>query len=143
VKDSKPKPPSEPDPKSTAESSNRRRLGRVVHDDRGWASLEWHDAPKDSPQRGVLELEDTGRAQTRLKALRDQGAGLKLNSDDTFNPYGRKPESRSPNKGADATPRRDLRKLSKWIKLTRELEERKELERLIAAKAAEDEKPKE
>jgi hypothetical protein len=117
-------------------------LGRVVHDDRGWASLEWHDAP-DNTQRTVLELEDTERAQTRLKELRDQGAGLKLKSDDTFNPYGRKPEGRSPNKPSEAAPRRDLRKLSKWIKLTRELEERKELERLIAAKAAEDEKPKE
>jgi hypothetical protein len=143
VKDSKPKPPSKPDPKSTSDSSNRRRLGRVVHDERGWASLEWHDAPDNNPQRTVLELEDTALAQNRLQALRDQGAGLKVNSDDTFNPYGRKPEGRSPNKSDAGAPRRDLRKLSKWIKLTRELEERKELEKIIAAKAAADDKPKE
>jgi hypothetical protein len=143
VKDPKTNPPPKPDPKGTADSSNRRRLGRVVHDERGWASLEWHDAPDNNPQRTVLELEDTARAQTRLKALREQGAGLKLSSDDTFNPYGRKPEERSPTRPTEGGARRDLRKLSKWIKLTRELEERKAIEKLVAAKLVEDDKPNE
>lgn len=143
MKDPKTNPPPKADPKGTADSSDRRRLGRVVHDERGWASLEWHDAPDNNPQRTVLELEDTARAQTRLKALREQGAGLKLSSDDTFNPYGRKPDERSPTSATEGVPRRDLRKLSKWIKLTRELEERKEIEKLVAAGNVEDDKPKE
>src|SRR5215467_9750907 len=35
--------------------SNRRRVGMVVHDDRGNASVEWHDAPA-GEERPVLEI---------------------------------------------------------------------------------------
>jgi hypothetical protein len=130
VKDLDPKIASDAE-SDTSESSNRRRIGRVVHDDRGCASVEWHDAPANQP-RTVLQLEDTARAQRRLKGLTDNPA-TKAPSADTFNPYQR---------AAGATPaggpRRDLRKLSKWIKMMREVEERKALDQQAAKKPADD-----
>jgi len=88
-------------------------MGRIVHDDRGSASVEWRDAPDDY-ERPVLSIEGTGAA-----------APLSIQSEDTFNPYDRAPEG-----GLGAAPprvggKRDLKKLSEWIKLMREMEERK------------------
>ena len=90
--------------------SNRRRVGTVVHDDRGMASVEWHDAPADF-ERPVLEVLD--------------GTGLTLkNDDESCDPYSRHgatlPRTRPGN-----TTRTDLRKLSEWIKMKRALEERR------------------
>jgi len=87
-----------------------------VHDDRGSASVEWHDAPADY-ERPVLNVENspaTGRGPKR-----DPGR-LSIASEDTFNPYQRSPEERMKNNRP-----RDLKKLGEWIKLMREMEERK------------------
>jgi hypothetical protein len=132
VKDPKTKPPSEGDAKGAGESANRRRLGKVVHDDRGCASVEWEDAPQNYV-RPVLELEDGKRAQTRLKTLRDK-TPLQVAKQDTFNPYQRS----APDRPAEGGSRRDLRKLSKWIKMMREIEERKVLDKEEAEKPRED-----
>lgn len=90
--------------------TNRRRVGAIVHDDRGNASVEWHDAPA-GEERPVLEILDT--------------PGLSLQNDNaTFDPYARHAASLpKPNPG-HAT-RTDLRKLSEWIKMKREMEARK------------------
>lgn len=111
-----------PSPDQGAADNERRRLGKIVHDERGSASVEWHDAPDDY-ERPVLEIEGTG-ARPKLDILT-------IKNDDTFNPYDRSPEpSRGPAR-APAVPhtppggKRDLKKLSAWIKLMRELEERK------------------
>jgi hypothetical protein len=94
------------EPEATPEAE-RRRIGKVVHDDRGNASVMWHDAPSDY-ERPVLEV------------LGDPGLSIK-SDDESFDPYARhRARKRSGN-----TTRTDLRKLSEWIKLTRELEERK------------------
>ena len=92
-------------------NSERRRIGRIVHDERGNASLDWRDAPADY-RRPVLEIESESRGLAIQKAPR------------TFDPYAcaTAPE---PKKAAAAGPRKDLRKLSEWIKMMRELEERK------------------
>jgi hypothetical protein len=121
VKDRNSNTPSKPESADSNESANRRRLGRVVHDDRGCASVEWLDAPADQP-RTVLEIEDTARAQRRLKSLSENPV-TKAPRQDTFNPYQRVPGT-TPAGG----PRRDLRKLSDWIKMMREIEERKALD---------------
>ncbi len=94
---------------SLDEGMERRRIGRIVHDDRGNASVDWMDAPSDY-KRAVLELEDQPGVLSIKKAPR------------TFNPYecATLPE---PKKAAG--PRKDLRKLSEWIKQMREFEERK------------------
>lgn len=86
----------------------RRRIGRIVHDDRGNASVTWLDAPSDY-KREVLELEGE-----RPLAIQTPPR--------TFNPYERStlPEAKRPTGG-----RKDLKKLSEWIKMMRELEERK------------------
>ena len=91
-------------------TGERRRLSRVRHDDRGNAYVEWVDAPAEMVKRPKLELEG-------------QAAGLQLESDRrAYNPYAN--DSGVARKSGNTT-RTDLRKLSAWIKLMRELEERK------------------
>lgn len=132
MKDVNSKPTAQDEAQGDGESANRRRLGRVVHDDRGCASVEWQDAPQNYV-RPVLELEDGAKTKTRLKALRDK-APLTIAKQDAFNPYQRSTQETA----AQAGTRRDLRKLSKWIKLMREVEERKALDKEEAEKPRED-----
>ncbi len=104
------KKPTVTGPSTPSAGTERRRIGRIVHDDRGNASVDWLDAPVDY-ERQVLEIEDGNpHALSIQKAPR------------TFNPYecGTLPEPRKAN-----APRKDLRKLSEWIKMMRDLEERK------------------
>jgi hypothetical protein len=91
-------------------------MGRIVHDERGAASLEWRDAPDDY-DRPVLRIEGSGVKPDEK---------LSIKTEDTFNPYDRKPESSATGTHPLArTGKRDLRKLSEWVKMMRELEERK------------------
>lgn len=101
-------------------------MGRIVHDDRGNAKLEWQAVPDDRSVRlDRIEL-----------ALADDATGRqpKLAVEDYRRSAGTNPYNRVASAGAtdpDATlprssnTRRDLRKLSEWIKLKRELDERK------------------
>lgn len=93
-------------------SGERRRLSRVRHDDRGNAYVEWVDAPAELVERPKLEIqrEPSGR-KLELDAERHAG-----------NPYAS--DSGAVRKTGN-TSRTDLRKLSEWIKMMRELEERK------------------
>ena len=117
-----------PDHNDNKEERNfaRRRIGQIVHDDRGAASVEWRDAPLDH-ERQKLEIEETrgsGRGDTKLR----NGLSLEVRNDDTFNPYDRKPDTFAGVPGAPAGPKggkRDLKKLSEWLKLMRAMEERK------------------
>jgi hypothetical protein len=105
-------------PEQAASPAERRRVGKVVHDDRGNASVEWRAAREDE-ERQVLEV--LGEA------------GLSLKTDEvSYDPYARNRASRTGAKGRTGAtgptgaPRRtDLRKLSEWIKQMRELEARK------------------
>jgi hypothetical protein len=104
-----PVPPEPPD-------SERRRIGKVVHDDRGNASVKWSDAPADY-QRPVLELVEDAAGQPE-NAFNPYGLGA---PGSTTGPH-RTPASK---RSTGNTTRTDLRKLSDWIKVMRELEERK------------------
>jgi hypothetical protein len=86
--------------------AERRRIGRVVHDDRGNASWHFRDAP-------------TGVQRPTLEVLGDPQMTVK--SEETYDPYAR---TRT-RVGAGNTTRTDLRKLGEWIKMMRELEARK------------------
>ncbi|HEY0342395.1 MAG TPA: hypothetical protein VGC34_16455 [Steroidobacteraceae bacterium] len=99
---------------NTSGNTERRRIGRIVHDDRGNATLDWRDAPADY-HRPVLEIEEESHGLAVQKAPR------------TFDPYARAtlPEPKKVTAAAAPPPRKDLRKLSEWIKMMRELEERK------------------
>jgi hypothetical protein len=90
--------------------AERRRIGRVVHDERGNASVSWRDAPADH-KRHVLEVLGEG--------------SLSLKSEETFDPYARPKAEAKARPATGNTARTDLRKLSEWIKMMRELEERK------------------
>ncbi|HYM27459.1 MAG TPA: hypothetical protein VET66_04885 [Steroidobacteraceae bacterium] len=91
-------------------AAERRRIGMVVHDDRGNASVSWHDAPSDY-ERPVLEVLGN--------------PGLSIKHEETFDPYARR-TARKPGGGPNTvTTRTDLRRLSEWIKMMRELEARK------------------
>ncbi len=85
-------------------TGERRRLSRVRHDDRGNAYVEWIDAPAELVERPKLEIQ---REPGELRA---------------YDPYAN--DSGAARKSGNGT-RTDLRKLSEWIKMTRELEERK------------------
>jgi hypothetical protein len=111
MSDRKGKPSASPTDSSGATSIlERRRIGKIVHDERGNARVEWVDAPADG-ERTALSLEET---QPGSKP--EQG----------YDPYqksarGRKVAEEPPPR----PPKRDLRKLSEWIKQMRELEERR------------------
>jgi hypothetical protein len=103
------------------QAANRRRASQIVHDDRGNARVEWIDAG----YAGV-ELE---RAPLTIESTPARGEAAKLsverNRAGGFDPYARVgaghhiPEPKKPQ------GKRDLRKLGEWIKMKRELEERK------------------
>ena len=97
------------EPDSGAPGSNRRRIGTIVHDDRGMASVEWHDAPADL-QRPVLQV--VGNPPLAVK------------DDASYDPYARHTAT-IPGTARGNTTRTDLRKLSEWIKMKRALEDRK------------------
>lgn len=106
----KKKPPAAVNGRSVTTDAERRRIGRIVHDDRGNASVDWQDAPTDY-KRQVFEIDEEPGGLSIQKAPR------------TFDPYSRGtlPE---PSKKT-AAPKKDLQKLSEWIKMMRDLEERK------------------
>jgi hypothetical protein len=92
-------------------SGERRRLSRVRHDDRGNAYVEWVDAPADLIKRPKLEIErEPGELQLEAPSS-------------SCDPYSNR--SGAARRSTGNTTRTDLRKLSEWIKLMRELEERK------------------
>jgi hypothetical protein len=100
-------------PEPEAPAAERRRFGKIVRDDRDSATVEWVDAPTDF-ERVPLSLEGT---LPKGKKLAHGG----------YNPY----ETQSPSKAKAAAEKdkppvkRDLRKLSAWIKQMREMEQRK------------------
>jgi hypothetical protein len=96
-------------PAPAPQEANRRRLGRVMHDDRGNAYLSWYDAPSDE-QRHVLEI------------LGDPK--LKVKTEESYDPYARVEARPTAAPGKPAKPK-DLRALGEWIKMMRELEARK------------------
>jgi hypothetical protein len=93
-------------PQDAASPDERRRLGRVVHDDRGNASVEWRAAPADH-ERPVLEVLGEDRLTVKTEEI-------------SYDPYARNRPLRP-----RAGKRTDLRKLGEWIKKMRELEERR------------------
>lgn len=96
------------DEETDVPDGERRRVGLVVHDDRGNASVAWRDAPADY-ERPVLEV------------LGHPGLSITAN-DVSYDPYANRPPARPASGGGTRT---DLRKLSEHIKRMRELETRK------------------
>ena len=105
-----------------------RRIGQIVHDERGSASVEWRTAPRNY-ERQVFEIERTS-TPSRDSHLR---TGFELTVEKkpaSFNPYDKQGDTfrgraLDPTAAAPRSGKRDLRKLSEWIKMMRELEEKK------------------
>jgi hypothetical protein len=97
-------------PERVVPEAERRRIGRVVHDERGNASVRWRDAPADH-ERPVLEI------------LGDRSLSVK--TEQSFDPYARGGVPRELRPPSGRTTRTDLRKLSEHIKMMRALEERR------------------
>jgi hypothetical protein len=97
------------EPRTHETTVERRRFGRIVHDERGNGSVQWYEVEaKKGFQRDTLSIE---------------GAPLAIEQKvDTFNPYERAPGDQRPDK---KPVKRDLRKLSEWIKTMRAVEENK------------------
>jgi hypothetical protein len=95
--------------KPGAAESDRRRIGTIVHDERGMASVEWHDAP-------------AGLERPVLRVVGEPA--LELEDDGSYDPYARHTAT-VPGTARGSTSRTDLRKLSEWIKMKRALEDRK------------------
>jgi hypothetical protein len=98
----------------------RRKLGRIVRNERGGASMEWTTyTEQDSAERVVLQILETPAdgdysvVPAPGTPAPERNAGLQ--------PYGT--PVLAERERAEAPPRRpaDLRKLSEWIKLTRKL----------------------
>ena len=90
--------------------AERRRIGSIVHDERGNASVRWRDAPADQ-ERPVLEVLSDAR--------------LTVKSEESFDPYARGGVHRELRPQTQRTTRTDLRKLSEHIKMMRALQERR------------------
>ncbi|HEV2272220.1 MAG TPA: hypothetical protein VGR92_22420 [Steroidobacteraceae bacterium] len=91
-------------------TGERRRLSRIRHDDRGNAYVEWVDAPADLIRRPKLEIQG-------------ESGGLQLDTQrSAYDPYS---NATGAARKTGNTTRTDLRKLSEWIKMMRELEDRK------------------
>jgi hypothetical protein len=98
------------DPSDTLSSSERRRLGRIVHDERGNARVEWVTAPTDT-KRVALSLEET-------QPIAKPDAG--------YDPYRKGPRPLRRNDPSARPAKRDLRRLSEWIKQMRSLDARRQ-----------------
>jgi hypothetical protein len=103
-------------------AANRRRASVIVHDDRGNARVEWIDVGRAGVllERAPLSVEQTpARGEHgKLTVERKRSGG--------FDPYKRVGAAHIP-EPKKALPKKDLRKLGEWIKLKRELDERRTL----------------
>ena len=111
-------------------SKQDRRVGQIVHDERGSASVEWRTAPSNY-DRPVFEIERNSTPSRGDAHLRN-GFELRVETKPpSFNPYDKQGDTFR-GRGLDpvAPPKsgkRDLRKLSEWIKTMKAMEERQKL----------------
>jgi hypothetical protein len=94
----------------------RRRLGRVVHDERGQASVEWErlEGEEARASRVALSVVEDPSPTARSLRLSSMAGGV--------NPYDRGVEVRREAGGGKPRSPADLRKLDAWIKQRRAVE---------------------
>ncbi len=99
-------------PDDPGDTRERRRIGVVVHDDRGNGRVEWKDSPR-GVERTSLSVEDPQSAEHPQQGYDPYASG-----------------ARAPGRPTHETQRtqRDLRQLSEWIKQVRRVEELKRAE---------------
>jgi hypothetical protein len=100
----------------------QRRASRIVHDERGNARIEWieESAGKLLDERIPLEIVEDEQSARGAPVWNPRKV------EKGWNPYQSSSLTRSdPKRAPPATIKKDLRKLSEWIKLKREVEARK------------------
>ncbi len=118
----RPAPPSPAAPAAPAAQPGQRRASRVVHDERGNARVEWiQESAEKLLDRLPLELVDDAHDSRGTPVWNPQKV------EKGWNPYQSvgKPYSATAEPPPPSSGKKDLRKLSEWIKLQRELEARK------------------
>jgi hypothetical protein len=110
--------------RDAAPAGERRRASRITHDHKGNASVQWIDVPDGFEDRIPLQIEEaTQPASSGQPSTRGiHNGSLSIKTEDNFNPYARVPDGA---RKVSSTTRTDLRKLSAWIKLMRQMEESK------------------
>jgi hypothetical protein len=115
-------------PKKPPTNTDRRRASRIVHDERGNARVEWLDIDDEREHlfdRTALSID--GEPGTRADAPKRSGSmTVERPRAGGFNPYQRvgtagQSKTQEPQRGG----KRDLRKLGEWLKIKREVEERR------------------
>lgn len=100
----------------------RRKLGRIIRNERGGATMEWTTyTEQDAAERVVLQVLETP-ADGDYSVVPTHGTPAP-EAKQAHQPYGA-PAARARDDRDESAPRRpsDLRKLSEWIKLTRKVE---------------------
>lgn len=94
----------------------RHRLGRIVHDERGQASVEWErvDSHQARAPRVALSIVEDPSPTARSLRLSSMAGGV--------NPYDRGVEIRRADEASKPRKPSDLRKLDAWIKQRRAVE---------------------
>lgn len=104
----------------------RRKLGRIVRNERGGATMEWTTyTEQDAAERVVLQVLETP-PDGNYSVVREPPV------DASARRGASQPNGAAGAEAPDAPPPRrpsDLRKLSEWIKLTRKLESAKQKKR--------------
>jgi hypothetical protein len=105
----------------SASQESGRRASRIVHDERGNARLEWVKLPNghvfgERPALAVIDDGSDSRGTPAFTPARARVTG--------FNPYQRAGVA-TPEPATAPRQKRDLRKLSEWIKVAREVADRK------------------
>jgi hypothetical protein len=104
----------------------RRKLGRIIRNERGGATMEWTTyTEQDAAERVVLQVLETP-ADGNYSVVPTQGTPAP-DAKPGHQPYGT-PAARESDEAAPRRPS-DLRKLSEWIKLTRKVESAKRKKR--------------
>jgi hypothetical protein len=123
-------------PKKPPVTNDRRRVSRIVHDERGNARVEWVEVADERQHlfdRPQFEIDDScqspaanNSASGKSPAPKAQPLSVERQRSSGFDPYQRVDTAgRTFNDRPKTSGKRDLRKLGEWLKIKREVEERR------------------
>jgi hypothetical protein len=116
-------------PKKPPTGLDRRRASRIVHDERGNARVEWIDIDDEREHlfdRTALSIDGESPPAPEPDKRKPGALAVERPRAGGFNPYqGVGTAGRPADKQPQRSTKRDLRKLGEWLKIKREVEERR------------------